>query len=253
MTVTIKSENINYPKIGEGVFLIRDVSEILQLPYSKVRHWLIDFWEGRCFGEQRNRSINFYTLIEFYTFYQLRSKGLSSQKVQKYHHQLSKDLKTYYPFARTIFTDGRSLWYEALGELIKADGKLQIDLKDILESFLHKIEFDSDGLAKRYFPLNNSKNIVIDPKHQFGSPTITGTNIKTLIINDFYKSGESVENICNLYNITEIQVLDAIQYYNRAAHPYLIDKGGTEDDDWVVFAGKKDAIIMTFDKDFNIR
>lgn len=224
MTTTSTIDNINYPKIGEGVFLIRDVSEILLLPYSKVRHWLIEFWEGRFskdyrypLGSKDNRSVNFYTLIEFYTFYQLRLKGLSSQKIQKYHEHLSAELKTYYPFARTIHTDGKSIWYDALGELIKADGKLQLHIKHILEPFLDKIEFGSNGLARRYFPLDNSKNIVIDPNHQFGSPTITGTNIKTLIINDFYKSGESVGNICNLYSLTEKQVLDAIQYYNRAA------------------------------------
>lgn len=222
-TATI-SENINYPKIGEGVFLIRDVAEILLLPYSKVRHWLVEFWEGRfskdyrySLGSKDNRSVNFYTLIEFYTFYQLREQGLSSQKIQKYHNQLSKELNTHYPFARTIHTDGKSIWYDALDELIKADGKKQLDLKHILNPFLHKIQFGANGLAERYFPLDNSKSIVIDPHHQFGSPTITGTNIKVLIINDFYKSGESVENICNLYNITEKQVLDAIQYYNRAA------------------------------------
>lgn len=33
-------------------------------------------------------------------------------------------------------------------------------------------------------------------------------------------------------------------------HPYLINKGGTEDDDWIAYAGKNNAIIMTFDKDF---
>lgn len=224
MATEIATESINYPKIGEGVFLIRDVSEILLLPYSKVRHWLIEFWEGRfskdyrySLGSKDNRSVNFYTLIEFYTFFQLRDKGFSSQKIQKYYIQLAKELNTNHPFARTIHTDGKSIWYDALGELIKADGKHQLDLKHILESFLQKIEFGVDGLAQKYFPLTDSKNIVIDPHHQFGSPTITGTNIKALIINDFYKSGESVENICNLYNITEIQVLDAIQYYNRAA------------------------------------
>lgn len=217
-------ESINYPKIGEGVFLITDVSEILLLPYSKVRHWLIEFWEGRfskdyrySLGSKDNRSVNFYTLIEFYTFYQLRAAGLSSQKIQKYHKHLSEELNTHYPFARTIRTDGRSIWYDQLGELIKADGKHQLDLKHLLEPFLHKIEFGDSGLAQRYFPLSNSKNIVIDPKHQFGSPTIAGTNIKALIINTFYKSGESVENICNLYGLSEHQVLDAIQYYNRAA------------------------------------
>lgn len=214
---------ISYPKIGEGVFLIRDVAEILYLPYSKVRHWLIEFWEGRfseeyryVLGGKENRSVNFYTLIEFYTFYQLRSKSLSSQKIQKYHERLSKELHTFYPFARTIHTDGRSIWYEALGELIKVDGKKQLDMKHILSPFLDKIEFGADGLAEKYFPLNNSRSIVIDPKHQFGSPTISGTNIKAFTINEFYNSGESVDNICNLYAISEKQVLDAIQYYKRA-------------------------------------
>lgn len=224
MTQIITSENINHPKIGEGVFLIRDVAEILQLPYSKVRHWLIEFWEGRfskdyqySLGSKDNRTVNFHTLIEFYTFFQLRSLGLSSQKIQKYHNQLSKELNTNYPFAITIHTDGKSIWYDFLGELIKADGKNQLDLKILLTPFLHKIQFGENGLAERYFPLNNSNLIVIDPKHQFGSPTIAGTNIKALIINDFYKSGESVKSICGFYNLSENQVLDAIQYYNRAA------------------------------------
>lgn len=33
-------------------------------------------------------------------------------------------------------------------------------------------------------------------------------------------------------------------------HPYLIQKGGTEDNDWITYAGERNAIIMTFDKDF---
>lgn len=216
--------NINIPQVGEGVFLIRDVAEILLLPQSKVRFWLIEFWEGRfskdyrySLGTKENRSVNFYTLIEFYTFYHLRSNGLSSQKIQKYHNQLSKELKTQYPFARTIHTDGKYLWYEALGELVKLDGKLQLDFKLLLLPFLRKIEFNSEGLAKKYYPLDNSKNVVVDPKHQFGQPTINGTNIKVSTIFNFYKGGESVKNICNLYDLTLKQVEDAIQYYHRTA------------------------------------
>lgn len=219
-------KNITYirPTLGEGIFLIRDVSEILLLPYSKVRHWLVEFWEGRfskdyrySLGSKENRSVNFYTLIEFYTFYHLRLHGLSSQKIQKLYTEISKELNTQYPFARTIHTDGRALWYEALGELIKADGKLQLDIKSILVPFLKKIEFNSEGLAERYFPLDNSRNIVIDPQHQFGHPTITGTNIKVLTINSFYEGGESVENICNLYDLELTQVQDALNYYKRVA------------------------------------
>ena len=212
------------PSLGEGVFLISDVAEILQLPYSKVRRWLIEFWEGKfskdyryTLGSKESRSVNFFTLIEFYTFYQLRSMNLTSQRIQKIYNQLAKDLDTKYPFARPLHTDGNSVWVEALGELIKVDGKLQLDLKSILTPFLSKIDFTTDGVAERYFPLDNSKNIVVDPRHQFGAPTITGTNVKSIIINDFYNSGESIESICSLYSLSEVQVKDALRYYQRAA------------------------------------
>ena len=216
--------NIIEPSIGEGIFLQKDVSQILRLPKTKIQRWLKDFWDGRfasdytySFGEEKNKAINFYTLIEFYTFYQLRKSGLSAQKIQKYHSLLSKELNTFYPFARTIHTDGKNIWYESLDELIKADGKSQLDFKSILEPFLHKIEFGEDGLAIRYFPIPNSRKIVVDPKHQFGQPTIFGRNIKTSTIYNLYKGGEPDENICDLYHITLKEVQDAILFYKPAA------------------------------------
>ena len=33
-------------------------------------------------------------------------------------------------------------------------------------------------------------------------------------------------------------------------HPYLLNKGGTEDDDWIAYAGRNNALIFSFDKDF---
>lgn len=223
--MTVKNRfNIIEPSLGEGIFLQKDVSQILQLPNKKVQRWLKDFWDGRfacdytySFGDEKNKAVNFFTLIEFFTFYHLRKSGLSAQKIQKYHTLLSKELNTIYPFARTIHTDGKSIWYESLDELIKADGKRQIDFKAILEPFLDKIEFGKNGLATRYFPVPNSKKIVVDPKHQFGQPTIFGRNIKTSTIYNLYKGGEPNENICKLYDLSMKEVKDALLFHNPAA------------------------------------
>lgn len=212
------------PKIGEGIFLTRDVAEILQLPYAKVRNWMLEFWDSRfgdgykySFGENGNKAINFYTLIEFYTFYQLRQKGLSSQKIQKAHSIISKQLNTPYPFARNVHTDGRQIWFDYLDEIINADGKAQIDIKSILEPLLHKIEFGKNDIAERFFPLSNSKNVVVDPKFQFGQPTVYGRNIRTETILRLFKGGEAKKNISALYDLSSKQVDDAIRYYKRTA------------------------------------
>lgn len=212
------------PKIGEGIYLTSDVAIILQLPYAKVRRWLSEFWDNRfiadysySFGESNNKAVNFYTLIEFYTFYQLRLKDISAQKIQSVHKTISKDLKTLYPFATNIRTDGKEIWYEYLDALINANGKQQLDLKALLDPFLHKIEFGKNNLAELFFPLEKSKNVVIDPKRQFGQPTIFGSNVQTETIKKLYEGGESKNNICLLYDLKPSEVNDALRYYKRAS------------------------------------
>jgi uncharacterized protein (DUF433 family) len=215
---------INEPKVGEGVFLTTDVAEILRLPYPKVRRWMFEMWDAKfaqkgkyTFGEEKNKAINFYTLIEFYTFFQLRQKGVSSQKIQKTHSIISKELKTPYPFATNIRTDGREIWYEHLDELINANGKQQLDLKAILEPFLQRVEFGKNNLAEIFFPLEDSKNIVVDPKKQFGQPIIKGRSLQANTIRKMYEGGESKKNICLIYDLKPTEVDDALRYYKRAS------------------------------------
>lgn len=215
MTAT-KSINI-LPSVGEGIYTARDISFILKLPYHKVNYWMREFWKGYTFGIKGNKAVNFYTLIEFYTFYHLRELEVSAQEIKKAHIKIGNDLKTIYPFARKIHTDGKKgIWYEYLENLIKADNKKQFSLKPILAPFLSKIEFDVDDIATRYFP-TEAKKVVVDPRFQFGQPTITGTGIKAEIINGFVEGGESKETICKLYNLQIDQVEDAILYFKRSA------------------------------------
>ncbi len=212
-----KSLNIT-PKLGEGVFLPMDVAQILNLPYPKVYHWIRDFWGNYTFGEKRNKAVNFHTLIEFYIYYQLRLRNISPQKIKAAHKTIAQDLKTAFPFAHSeISTIGKDIWYERLGVILKADGSYQLNIQEFIKPFLKKIEFDKNNVAKRYFPLEKSKEIVVDPSHQFGLPTITGTNIQAKAILNLYKSGEQIESIRGLYDLTERQVKDAILFYNKSA------------------------------------
>lgn len=212
------------PRLGEGVYLTSDVAEILQLPYSKVRRWMVEFWDSRLsdngrysFGDPKNRAVNFYTLIEFYTFYQLRLKDISVQRILTAHKTISKELKTLYPFATNIRTDGKNIWYDYLDSLVNANGKQQLDLKAILEPFLHKIDFGKNNLADIFYPLDKSRNIVIDPKRQFGQPTIKGRNLRAETVKKLFEGGESKKNICLLYDLKPSEVDDALKYYKRAS------------------------------------
>jgi uncharacterized protein (DUF433 family) len=216
-----KTKHINSketPVIGEGVFLSKDVANILKLPYTKVRNLMKGFWHSAAFGDDKNLAINFYSLIEFYTFYQLRLLDVPASEIKKAHSILAKELKVKYPFALSgIRTDGKKVWYETLENLIRVDGKNQFAIREFITKFLHKIEFGENNIAKCFYPIPNSKLVVVDPKHQFGQPTITGKNINISTIKKLYDGGETPQEIASLYDIKISQVTHALEYYKLTA------------------------------------
>jgi uncharacterized protein (DUF433 family) len=217
------------PKLGEGIYLVKDVAKILHLDYAKTHRWIAGYWSGGLeentrytFGEHGNRAINFLSLIEFYTFFKLRERGVSSTQIRQLHHHLANLLGTRYPFATSpdFYIEGdrkkrKIVYFEYLNNLIRFDKKYQFSLR-LIEGFLKKIEFDANNLAVKFFPLAGSKNIVVDPKHQFGQPIVSGTNIKTQTLYGLYNGGESLEDISTLYNISLDKVQDAVAFQKAA-------------------------------------
>jgi uncharacterized protein (DUF433 family) len=216
------------PKLGEGIYQTRDVARILNLKPHLVRRWIVGYWSGDLdqryaytFGSGIDRAINFYSLIEFYTFFKLRQQGLSIETLRKLHEELSQQYNTPYPFAtsRSYYTEKRQsktfVYYEYMDSLLRFDEKKQFKL-DFMKEFLEQVEFDDNNLAVRYYPLKDSKHVVVDPKHQFGQPIIKGTNIKTQTLYNLFIGGEQIESICLLYNLSKEQIADAIAYHKMA-------------------------------------
>ncbi len=220
------------PKLGEGIFLVKDVAHILDIDYQKTYRWIVGYWgslDGALdstiqysFGEVGNRAINFLSLIEFYTFFKLREQGVSSFDIKDLHRELSIAFNTPYPFAKAhdFWVENRKrkkfVYFGYVNNIVRVDKRHQISFK-FVEKFLDKIEFDDNNLAARYFPLSDSRNVVVDPNHQFGQPVIFGTNIKTTTLNNLYEAGETVDFIARLYDLTTQQVDDAIKFYGKAA------------------------------------
>lgn len=213
------------PSLGIGLYTIPDVANILNLDKILVRRWLKEYWGNQfgnklaSWGKGREKLVHFYTLIEFYVFFHLRKHGVSAQNIAKSHEIISQELQTAYPFANSfILTDGKKIFYTMDGEvIINADKSKQINIKSIIEHFCHKIDFDKDHQALRYWPLGKEKNIVVDPHHQLGQPTIKNTNILAETLYCMYTSGEKVGFISSLYDVPENDVKASIEFFKKAA------------------------------------
>ena len=216
-------------QLGAGIYTIPDIGKLLNIPTQKVRRYINDYLDER-FGKKflndtyswsggnQFKAVSFYTLIELYTCFQLKDLGVSTQLIFKSRSIMSKDLRTPYPFASaSLLSDGAKIWYEFEGAIVKADGSKQIEFVEMIRSFASKVEFDSSSVAERFWPAGKKSSIVVDPHHQFGQPVISGTNIATEAIFSMYESGEAIESIAILYDLTTKQICDAINFYKAVA------------------------------------
>lgn len=221
----------NQAEIGNGIYTLPDLASILNLDYQKVQRLLNEYWDKRLannFSEKyswtigKSKAVSFHTLVEFYIFYQLKEAGVSTQRILKAHKELSEIFKTPFPFAKSEILNGMSCFGKKIvfeiskDEIIDLDSTKQLNLK-FIKKFMHKLDFDRNNLAQRLYPLGKKNSVVVDPKHQFGQPTIFGTNLFPETINNLYKNKETKKFIAYSYDISIKQVSDAIEYCKKSA------------------------------------
>lgn len=211
--------------LGTGCYTATDIAQILKMPYQKVNRWMVQYWDGKLgkeFGARyswtvdKSRAVSFHTLIEFYVMMQLSETGVKPKEVLTAHSQLAHQYQTAFPFAQkklidSINTDGGKI-YLSLGDVtISLDGSNQLNLS-IIKAFFKNLDFDSDEIASRFWPMGRESSILIDPARKFGHPIISGHNIYPEVLHNHVKAGDPIAYIALIYEISEKEVQDAIDY-----------------------------------------
>lgn len=222
----------NRAHLGEGIYTLPDIGQILGLPYYKVHKWIKEYWdtilandfdETYSWHDGKSRAVGFHTLIELVVFSQLNEAGIKPKAILNAHKELSDTFNTQYPFATSyvikgMFTDGFKIYFKESeeGSIYTLDENKQFNLK-FIQDFFKNIDFGEDELASKFWPMGRSKSIVVDPHHQCGQPVIEGTNVSADAINTMYKSGEKLEFIAYLYELKANQIKDALEFCKSAA------------------------------------
>jgi len=216
-------------ELGYGIYTVSDISRLLKLEPGKVRRYLKNYWDEGLISKlykdsyswknsRGNKAVNFYMLIEFFSFFKLKEIGVKTSTILKARLNIASELRTAYPFASAgLLSDGKKIWYEVENDIVNADGSCQTNFVNIIKAFTEKIDFGQDKLANRFWPDGKLSSVVVDPHHQFGQPVINGTNINTEMLFSMYSSGESIESIRDLYELSEKEIIDAINFYQKAA------------------------------------
>lgn len=221
------SENKEILDLGSGFFTITDISNILKIDRNKVSYLVRNYWKDKLskkrdykylYETDKVLALNFFALIEIKVFHVLRENGVTYKKALNAHAFLSKKFNTAYPFAHhSFYRSGGDILFVQGKDFIQAQETQQIAIREIIEPFSEKIEYNTNNIAKAYYPLGRDKNVVVDPEHQFGEPVLLNTNIFASTVYNMFKAGDSIHLISKSYYLDEDSVNDAIAFFETAA------------------------------------
>lgn len=217
----------NKPQIGTGIYTASEIAHILQLPYSKVHTWMVKYWDGKLgkafetqysWKTENTRAVSFHTLVEFYIMMQLSEAGVKPKEVLKAHNILANKFNTAFPFAKKsllegIKTDGKRIYLTMGEDTVTLDGSYQFNL-NLIKAFFKNLDFDSEEVASRFWPLGKEKSVVVDPMRKFGRAVLATHNIYPETLQSHVKAGDSIPYLALVFEISEQEIEDALAYCN---------------------------------------
>lgn len=204
-------------------YTIAEASHWLGIPLSTTRAWLLgqgSFAPVVEIADRAGKSLSFVNLVELHVLAAIRRKHrISLQRVRPAVEFVQERLKVRHPLANAgMLTDGTDLLVEWCGRVLNVSKRGQIEMRELLEAYLDRVERDDAGRATRLYPfsrkdvLEDPRSIVIDPRLEFGRPCLAGTGVPTAEIADRYKAGESWESLAEDYGRPREQIEEAIRY-----------------------------------------
>jgi uncharacterized protein (DUF433 family) len=212
-------------------YSVVECAHILQVPAATMRTWAL----GRSYPARQERkfwkplidiadpdtpALSFRNMIELHVLAAMRrNHKIEMQAVRRAIAYLSHQFGLPHPLAdQQMLTDGTSLFIERYGKIVNISRNGQLEMRELIEVYLKRIERDPAGIPIRLFPFTRTrieeapKLIALDPRVQFGRPCIAGTGITTSIIAERYRAGESIEALVNDYGQTPPKIQEAIRF-----------------------------------------
>ncbi|HLF20442.1 MAG TPA: DUF433 domain-containing protein [Bacteroidota bacterium] len=236
--VGLPLQTSNYRVIGQGIYTLSDAQRLTGIPGRRIRRWT----RGYNFVEKGKKHfsppviaetmrdltnepvLSFLDLIEIRFLNAFREHGVSWKAIRIAAKKAQELLSKSHPFSTKIFkTDGRTIlakFVEQTGDQVLLDLiKNQYEFEKVVSPFLYGgLEFNESDEPLRWYPLEESTSVVIDPARGFGAPIISKGGIPTKILFKSFGSIQSFRKVADWYEVDENSVRDAIRYEKNLTH-----------------------------------
>ena len=198
--------------------------------YARTSNQTIRNWEkiARPVVTKRDarEDLSYLQLIEVGVVAAMRKSGVKLDTIRDARKYLSKAFDSPFPFAQYRFkTDGKELFldYDQIvksekDKLLNVTERGQLAWNQILSGLLQEFEYDPEiGTVLRWRVDGMESPIRIDPRVAFGSPHVNG--IATWVLRDRWKSGESIADIAEDYELSSDLVTAALRFEHIEVDP----------------------------------
>lgn len=211
-------------------YTLVEAAHYLLIPVATIRSWVFGRYYPTRAGRRRFHPIivlpdkhrpllSFMNLVEAHVLNAVRRQhNVRLQKVRIALDYLKTQFPSKHPLAEQKFeTDGLDLFIEQYGKLINISRDGQLAVRNLIQTYLRRIERDPKGAPIRLYPFTRArvpeepKAVMIDPYVSFGRPVLAGTGIATAVVAERYKAGESVDELADDYGRRRSEIEEAIR------------------------------------------
>lgn len=226
-------------KYSTPAYRVPEAASILALPPGTVSAW--------CFGHDyrlrngtrkafqrviepanvRGRELSFVNLCELHLLGVIRRQhGVKLAMVRGAIDFLSRKLGVSRPLATQRFlTNGLALFVEHAGELLNVSAQGQQALRADFQLALTRIEYGQHGGPVLLFPFTREaangtdqpRSVLVDPMRSFGRPVVNGAYVRTEIVEQRFRAGDSIAEMADDYGVTIEAIEETLRFEHRSA------------------------------------
>jgi len=231
------SDRSTTPLLGRGIYTVPEAARLGRIPPASIRRWLRGYYftkdGAKVFSEKVIRgelpiiddtlALSFLDLLEARCLHAFRARGVGWRTLREAHGKAREAMDTDHPFSTGQFkTVGRRVMRDFATEngdpMLLDIVRQQPAFREFLRPYLRGLDFlPGAQFPARWFPLDGTKRVVIDPARAFGHPIVSERGVLTSILARAYAAEGSYDKVARWYEVDVRSVKDAVEYEHALA------------------------------------
>lgn len=214
--------------VGVGLYTIEQAARILSVASHLLRYWIGERAGSESLVKRQlaaEHLLTFAELMELHFVKMFRDKNVSLQTIRRAASEAARKFGADYPFAVKRFdTDGTHIFAtltskETNKEMVEELRHGQFVFKSLVKPFFSKMDYSGTSEIVRFWPMQKSGRVVLDPARRFGQPIDSDTGVPTETIFNAVNAGDGQDapTVAKWFDIPLEAVKAAIRFERSLA------------------------------------